>query len=241
MKKIAIVDCRMSESCRNTLEKFDFVIVETISNRFFDAPISAHPDIFMFNYKNSIILKEGSINAQKEHMFVLGDGGFEIIYEKAAEEEIRYPGDCSLNFAVCGDKIIGNFKYASKELLCAMDKYNLKCINVNQGYAKCNICVVSDDGIITEDSGIAKACINNKLDVLLLKEKSVLLNGYKNGFIGGSSGLYKNPNGNKILFSGYIEAHPEYDLINDFCIKHGAEPVSLSNEPLYDYGSIFIL
>ena len=39
-------------------------------------------------------------------------------------------------------------------------------INVKQGYAKCSICVVSDNAIITADKGIAKAAIQNRIDVL---------------------------------------------------------------------------
>ena len=132
---------------------------------------------------------------------------------------------------------------AAPELKSYADENGMDIINVKQGYSKCNICVVSDNAIITEDSGISKECRKYGIDVLLLKTKSIKLNGYDNGFIGGATGVldYTNSKSKKILFAGNVQNHPEYCDINLFCNKYGAELVSMSDEDLYDYGSIIVI
>jgi hypothetical protein len=175
-------------------------------------------------------------------MFLIGDNAVNFIKGDTFIENTRYPYDCALNFAVVGEYIIGSFKYADGELNNIIKKYNLKPINVRQGYAKCNICVVNDNAVITEDAGIAKSLKENNIDVLLLENKCVELPGYEYGFIGGSSGMYTKENGeNIVLFCGDITKHTEYVQIYDFCKSHNATPLSLSDENLCDRGSIIIL
>ena len=75
----------------------------------------------------------------------------------------------------------------------------------------------------------------NGFDVLLLQKNCVNLEGYKYGFIGGASGKIAP---DKIAFMGDISLHPEYDRIKRFLYKRDIEPISLSDEPLTDFGSL---
>lgn len=237
MKKYAIIDERMSDKCKSTLNNDGFCLIEVRSNPNLDISISSHPDIFVFKYKNTLICEPNIGITLKKHLFDLDKERFNLIYGDTFSTDTKYPNDCAYNFAVCGKHLIGNIKHADKGIRKLIDFSGLTVINTKQGYAKCNICVVSDNAIITEDKGIARTCSSAGIDVLLLDTNSVKLNGYKNGFIGGASGKYNN----KLYFCGNIEKHPEYKKINQFCATHNTIPISLSDENLYDYGSIIIL
>ena len=237
MKNYAIIDKRMSLKCKTTLINEGFELIQVSSNPNLDIPISSHPDIFVFKYKNTLICEPNTGNMLEKHLFDLEEKRFNFILGDIFSTATKYPNDCTYNFAVCGKHLIGNIKCADKGIKDLANYEALILIDTKQGYAKCNICVVNDNAIITEDKGIARTCKNFGIDVLLLETNSVKLNGYQNGFIGGASGNYNN----KLYFCGNIEKHPEYKKIYEFCKMHSTVPVSLSDEDLYDYGSIIIL
>lgn len=241
MMRFAVIDCRMNDKCRESLKNLGFKLVEISMNPCLDKPVSAHPDISVFCYKNTLIAEESCVDKLKEQMFINREHEFEILKGCKFEKYTLYPYDCVMNFAVCGKYIIGNMKHINGQLLRFAESEGLQAVDVKQGYSKCNICVVSDNSLITEDKGIALICREIGIDVLLLEHNCVKLNGYKYGFIGGASGTIFSDDGNKILFSGCIEHHPEYKAVKSFCEEHGAVPISLSDDDLYDYGSIFIV
>ena len=238
----AIIDCRMSLQCKKSLKILGYNLIEVCENPNLDKPISAHPDISVFCYKNIILTEANLKQSLTEQMFKEGERSYTVMEGCKFENKTSYPFDCTLNFALCGNKLIGNNKIISTALFDLAVREKFEIIHVNQGYAKCNICTVSENAIITEDKGIANTCKTNGIDVLLLNNNFVKLSGYKYGFIGGATGtVFDIKNGNKILFCGCIEKHPEYNLIKNFCKSHGAELISLSDDDLYDYGSIIII
>lgn len=244
-KQTAIIDSRMSFSLKNALQKH-FELLEVPVNERFDEPIQAHPDLFVFPFPNGILVEKHLYDHWKKsgkHMFFLGNGSFETIpIPLSTGEFYRYPNDCSLNFALCGPYLIGNFEHIHTSLEEAVARYAWQKVTVRQGYAKCNICVVSDGALITEDRGIAAVCSKVGIDVLCLETHGVRLQGYEYGFIGGASGTVCHIDGKKcILFAGDITAHPEYQRIERFCSDYGVRPVSLCDEPLIDFGSILII
>ena len=241
MKK-AVIDGRMSSKCKNSLENMGFKLFYVNNNPNLDAPVSAHPDISVFKCKNQLIIERECFSTLKEQMFLVGENKYAAEEVEIFEEKASYPYDCVLNFAVVGKYIIGNKKYMNPCIKKTATENCMDFIDVKQGYSKCNICIVNDSAIITEDKGIASECVKYGIDVLLLESNSVRLDGYKYGFIGGATGNYTDENGvNKILFCGDVSAHPVYNAVKSFCESHGAVPVSLSDEVLYDYGSIIVL
>ena len=118
-------------------------------------------------------------------------------------------------------------------------KQKYKIVNVNQGYTKCSVCKVSENAIITADQSIAKAAQAMGIDVLPICEGYISLPPFKHGFIGGASGLC---NGLKTLyFCGNINLHKDADAIKAFCKNHNREIVSLSDEVLFDVGTLIFL
>ena len=72
------------------------------------------------------------------------------------------------------------------------------------------------------------------IDCLLINPNEVALDGFKNGFIGGSSGRI----GDEIWFNGNLENHSNFKEINDFINRCGLG-IKYNNEyPLTDIGSI---
>ncbi|MEA4832832.1 hypothetical protein SDC9_119120 [bioreactor metagenome] len=145
----------------------------------------------------------------------------------------KYPCDVLLNGVEIGEKLLCNPLTIDKKIMNIYDSKNI--IRVSQGYTKCNACVITNNALITEDEGIFIACRNNSIDCLKLESHSVKLDGYDYGFIGGASGKISKE---IIAFCGDIDKHPEFDKIYSFCKNHGVNPISLSSDPLYDYGSI---
>ena len=203
--------------------------------------VASHPDIYMCK-----------LGAQPEDPVFVGDR------EKLG---FKYPANIRYNAAVCGKYFIHNLKYTAPELLeaakqhigkkyaGATDTEAVTFINVPQGYTRCNIVVVDDSHIITEDVGIAKAidkamqatasnstetAEDCRIKVLLIEPKQVKLPGFKYGFIGGASGRI----GDEIIFNGDLAAHSDFKKIKEFIEGCGLKLKYFEEYPLTDIGSI---
>ncbi len=147
-----------------------------------------------------------------------------------------YPSDCAYNIAVFGEYAVGNFTACDSVLENLLKKSGKTLINVKQAYAKCSICPVSDNAVITADEGIYKTLLPYGIDVLKISPLGVQLDGYNYGFIGGASGLRES----ELYFCGDIKKHPDYVKIFDFANKYGKKTVC-SDNILTDVGTILFL
>ncbi len=160
-------------------------------------------------------------------------------------EVLSYPADAALDAAVCGRFLIHNTAITDPGLLAAARDHigpKLELINVRQGYTKCNLAVVDDSHVITEDAGIARALEarfgagpdrSPGIVCLLIRPGFVALPGYSRGFIGGACGLA----GGTLWFNGDIAAHPDRLAIEAFAASRGV-PVQCVPGPLTDIGGI---
>lgn len=143
-----------------------------------------------------------------------------------------YPQDCLLNCIVNSTDLICNYDITSAKIKELANGKTV--IDVNQGYAKCSICAVSDKAFITDDKSIYKALKNAEYDVLEVKKGSVALDGYDYGFIGGACCKISK---DVLAFFGNAKAHKSYDDIKAFCKNYNVDLLSLDNERLCDIGS----
>ena len=150
----------------------------------------------------------------------------------------KYPNNIQYNVAILGNYAIHNFKYTDNIILEYLDKFNIKKINVKQGYCKCSICIVDENSIITSDEGIHKEVIKYGIDSLLIEKGYIDLFDLDYGFIGGCSGLISK---DTLSFFGDIKKHPDYNRILEFVNKKNKKIISLSNEKLLDLGSLIPL
>lgn len=224
-----IVDKNMPQKIENKLMSFGCVYKSTTVEAE-DKAVSSHPDIQIHfisektavcppetvEYYRSILPEDITINCGISHI------------------GITYPSICAYNIARVGRYIICNTKYAEKTILDFYRENGYKIIHTNQGYAKCNICPVSSNTFITEDKGIFNSVNDEELTAVLIPPGEVNLKGFDYGFIGGATGFISN----KLLLCGSLADNPNREIILDTLKKERIELVELSDEPLYDYGSI---
>ncbi len=232
---------------REYISSLGYEIHDVASSNAVYAEVAAHPDIYM--------CKLGSEPAAPIYHGYIDKLGY------------RYPENIRYNAVLCGEYFIHNLKYTDDELLETAETYishkyktgHMRKIHVSQGYAKCNMVVVDDTHIITEDAGIAKAIelamwrernaigrgkgedrLNEqqmlearRLHVLLITPKQTALAGFPYGFIGGASGRIDN----EIIFNGDITKHTDYEKIKSFIDDAGLK-IKYFDYPLNDIGSI---
>ncbi len=163
--------------------------------------------------------------------YVRSLAGAEIICGESKVES-PYPFDAAYCAAVFSGIAVANEAVTDKKLLEIL-KSEFVFVNVRQGYAKCNICPVAENAVITEDEGIYKA-LSRVADVLLIRPGYVALKGYKYGFIGGAAGLI-GPG--TLYFNGRLTDHPDCEKMLDFLAKYSVTPV-FADKALTDVGSI---
>lgn len=160
--------------------------------------------------------------------------GFNVVMAKKSLEN-EYPLDCPLNCVLLGNLLLCNTKTVDQSLLryCTNNRYEI--IHTEQGYTKCNTCIVNNEAIITSDLSIYTA-LKGKMDILPVEIGHIMLQGYPYGFIGGATGLIDR---DKLAFAGDLTLHPSYERIRSFLQNHHVEPVSLlPGQTLTDVGSI---
>ncbi len=185
---------------------------EIYSSEYDVAPaIRNHPDLIYVRLKEDILFK--------------GDG-------RLLKPE--YPGDIIYNGFSTDKYFIHKLACTADDLLKAAEDCGLIPVDVKQGYSGCSIVPVDEDSIITYDHGIAEACAEAGMDVLLVEPGHVLLPGYKTGFLGGASGKF----GDEIIFNGDLSAHPDHERIKIFIENKGLKLVFFGQYPLRDIGSI---
>ena len=195
-------------------------------------PVDSHADLQMLHMGGNDIF------CHNEHLCTGELSEKFNIRQIAAVAGNKYPDDVKLNCTLIGDKLICNKRTVAPEILEYAESCGLTVINVNQGYARCSICVVNENVIITDDESIFTAAQNFLNDALFISKGSIGLNGYGYGFIGGCCGKIDK---NKIAFNGAIESHKDYKDIIDFLYKYNTEIVELHGDPLYDIGGILPL
>lgn len=195
-------------------------------------PVKSHADLQMLHMGNNTIFY------QDEHLFS-GESDKKFSFHKISEKTgNKYPNDVKLNCAIIGNKIICNEKTISKEILNYAYNNDYIIINVNQGYAKCSVCILNENAIITDDESIYRATQNFLNDAELISKGSIVLKGYNYGFIGGCCGKIDK---DKIAFNGRLDSHKDYNKIIDILQRNGIEAVELCNYPLTDIGGILPL
>ncbi len=220
-----IVDRSMPDGMINELLKLGGVYKSAYID-LADKSVSSHPDLQIHFIDDEVAVCAPEVFEYYRNILP------ENISIKQGSSAIgrTYPFNCAYNIARVGEFVICNTKYADKYIMDYYNKNGFRIIHINQGYAKCNICPISENMILTEDAGIFKIIDSIKeLNVFLIEKGKVRLDGFDYGFIGGASGQFEK----KILFCGCIE-----EDIAQTLAEHNIEYIELSNDKLYDYGSI---
>lgn len=232
MADICIVDARASEEIIYNLEKIGLKVVKTIACRELDQAVSYHPDMVIFQVsKSEIIVAPNVYEYYREEL-----KAYDIKVNKGLKSlEKDYPNNIAYNVGRLGQTLVHNKKFTDRSIIDYAYAMGLDIIHVKQGYSKCSLGIINQNMGITSDVLIYKELRDIGKEVLLIRPGNILLKGYNYGFIGGCMGLYQN----KILFSGSIKSHPDFEKIRDFIKKTNKEVIELSRGELIDLGTIF--
>lgn len=218
----------LSEKSKNGLETLGVHVIELEMNKNVDPRIGYHADLSFLHVGGNEAFCSGEaeqlpieLNKMRLHHISNALG-------------CKYPDDCRLNCAVVGKHIICNIDTADSDVLKYFSTSSYNIIGVNQGYTKCSVLPVADNAIITDDLSVFRAC-RDVFDVMLVDKGFVKLSGYDYGFIGGSGGKLSR---GTLAFTGCIKDLSVKDKIESFCAGHGVECVYLSDEQIYDVGSL---
>ena len=233
--KFVITDNRIDKECERGLLERGFELIKLPPFPILQAPVAAHPDMLLFLGKGKLLCHADYFEIAKKELSIIADITDGELIRTSDNVGSEYPHDVMFNAASVGEYLICRRDAVSSKLAELYSDDMI--INVRQGYAKCSTATVSEGAIITADASIARAAGEKGIDVLSVSPSGVRLDGYDCGFIGGASGA----DGENVYFCGNIELHPDGERIKDFCRKHGKNAVSLSDEPLYDYGTLMFI
>ena len=232
-----IADNRICPQALSFLKEEGFVPILLPAAPYLQEGVASHTDMLIFIGFGKVFCHENYYQSNREIIDKIASIANIKVCISSEPTGAKYPTDVLLNACLVGNKLICNEKTVSSLILGAAKSHGCEIIGVSQGYTKCSVCVVSDNAIITADSGIAKACRCNGIDVLEISSGHISLPPYDFGFIGGASGIY----GDKVYFCGSLDTHPDGEKIKEFCIKHKKIATSLGNGELQDVGSLFFI
>ena len=197
-----------------------------------DSRLCGHADLSVFHVGGGELILAGYLQGTA---FVeeLSDLGCQLRFS-GAKQGRDYPEDVQLNICRWQHRWIGRRETAAPELRMAFERSGRESwVSVRQGYAKCACCLVSEDAMITADSGIARALADVGADVLKISPGGVMLAGFSYGFLGGCSFKIAEK---RLAFTGHLEEHPDRDSILSFLKKRQIEALYLTEGPAFDIG-----
>lgn len=213
----------------SAIENLGHNVIHSDTIEGFLLPEQKHSDMQILPINNEIfILNECTILKEK-----LKNKSLHLCSKNAGKS---YPQNILLNFLYLNNTLYGKMSAIDDSLLDYCKINNIKTVNVNQGYSRCSVLVVSDKAVITSDVSLKKSLEKNGVDTLLISSGSIILDGFDYGFIGGASGIIDN---DTVVFFGNVKNHPDYNDIKDFCLKYKKNiKIICEHLPLTDIGGI---
>jgi len=226
-----IIDCKADNEILSKLNNLGIAVFKSVSLDFLYSPVNTHPDMQIhFVDKTTAVVAPSAYYYYKTVL----PGNINLI-KGASDPGSTYPGDCAYNVARLGNKIIGNLSYLDTKIIEIYKEQGKAFVNAKQGYTKCNLCIVDENSVITEDEGLSLKLKSLGVEVLKISAGGVVLKNFPYGFIGGSSGLL---NDKKLLFCGDLNLHPDSEDIKKFVNQRKVDIICLSSTKLSDIGSI---
>lgn len=233
-KKITLCAANVDSEMGKTLSHLDISVISPDISSDLNKPVSAHTDMLMHHLGDSSIIVAKNQNLLKAALEAYG------FHVRLSDNYLHkdYPRDILLNACRIGKVLIAKKDSLDPSILEYCKIKGIHIINTNQGYAKCSLCIVDENSIITADKGLYKTLSSNGFDVLLISPYNIDLPGYSSGFIGGCCGLIDK---GLLAFTGEIELHPDFLIIKEFLLSKNVEYLSLRKGKLIDIGGIIPL
>ena len=223
-----IVSNRADKNFLNLLDELRIDYLKTKDNMYFNKNYFDHPDISLFYFDGKLYCHTKVFDFYKNNLKNIDLEVVDVSYLK--NEEV------ALNISFNKKYFFHNEKFTPKKIFEKLSKTK-KYIKINQGYANCSM-ICFNNTIITSDVGIYKTLLKEKINVKLVTTKGILLNGYSNGFIGGTCGFISN---DKLLFYGDVRKYDDYDIIKSIADKENVKLIFPKDTNFVDLGGIISL
>ncbi|MCH3962829.1 MAG: hypothetical protein LKE46_01000 [Clostridium sp.] len=230
--KYAIIDFRTSIEEKENLIKLGAEIIICPPCRELYGEVCGHPDMLLhFIDKHTAVVHR---NIDKSFIKKLENIGIDVLLSECKLTD-RYPEDIILNALDLPELFVHNLKYTDHVLLNNIK--NKKLINVNQGYTKCSSAIIGKNAVVTSDTGIYTALLEENVNLLQIPYGDILLPNFDYGFIGGCCGSFDDC----VVFFGDLSYYSYGEKMLAFLKKHNMKPVFLRKGKLIDRGSIFFI
>ena len=235
---IAILDARTPTAAREELRRRGYDPVALPPSPYLPAPVASHPDMLLFFAPDAIFCTKSYFSSAKEELSRIShaaDRPLKIIQRETGTE---YPEDVLLNALPMGRHLFCHPRATAEEVR-THPAYTL--VPVRQGYAKCASLPVGSNALISADPSILGAARSLGIDTLQISSGSILLEGYRYGFIGGCASFAPYGDCDTVYLCGDPETHPDGAKMVEFCTAHGIKLHALCPRPLMDIGTIFLI
>jgi len=227
----AIIDKRCSEEIKINLASYVDAIFEFSSEDVTYNSISGHPDIFMFQDGEKLIVAPNAPKdlfqffTDKKIKYTLGKNNV----GKSLKESTPYNCFCSKDYFFHKQNIpdISIQNYAAKK----------QPIRLPQAYVRCSMFGINNTKMVTSDLGVVKALIKNNIEYFYFEPSEIIIKDHKYGFIGGTMGSLNNT----IFFLGDILKHKDGKALQDYITLNNQKVICLGKDFLYDGGGIFFI
>lgn len=227
LRKIIVSNCA-SKNFFELLEKENIDYIKSLNNEKFNKNYNDHPDLSILKIDEDIYIESSVYNYYVDNL-----SGFNF---KKVDVSNFKNGEMVLNIAKNKKYFFHNEKFTSKEIFEKL-KTNRKYIKINQGYSNCSM-ICFENHIITSDKGAYKTLRLENINVELVTTEGIILNGYKNGFIGGTCGFVSD---DILLFYGDVTKYRDYDIIKRVADEENVKILYPKDETFVDLGGIISL
>ncbi|MCK5781704.1 MAG: hypothetical protein KAH10_03900 [Flavobacteriales bacterium] len=224
----AIIDSRAPKEAINNLSRC-FDVFEFSSDNITYKEVSGHPDIFIFQDEEKLIVAPNSpieltsFLDQQNASYTLG--------KKEIGKELSNSTQYN---CIATEKFLLHKKGYTDEVILVNTK-SKKLVELPQAYTRCSLTMINENNYITSDRGIERSLSREGHNILNVSAKQILLPGYPYGFFGGTNGIFNNT----FYLIGSLKHHEQEEVIRKFILRNKLEIVELYDGPLYDGGGIF--
>lgn len=227
---LIITDNRIPSKAKAKLSEYGEIINFSTEGITYES-ISGHPDIFLCQVNNQLIIAPNLPDTYKN---ILSKNSIPFI-EGEMPIEKKYPGTSRYNVVATENYLIHNFRYTDSVVTNIGDKLDL--IHSGQGYTRCNLLPLRNDCFITSDQGINRILNGFNLNTFHVEPYDIILPGMKHGFFGGTCGIYDD----KVFVIGSLSTLKNGKELKTYLNNLDFQIIELYDGPLFDGGSIFLI
>ncbi len=228
---IAIIDSRSSGKSVDNLRVYVENVFEFQSNGITDNSISGHPDIFIYQDSNHLVVAP---NAPVGLFDFLVNHNIACFKGKSSVGDDFYN---SVQYNCLGTSQFLFHKSGYTDTAILEINKDKEFVQLPQAYTRCSLVHLCKDHYLTSDKGIEKVLLKKGLSCFYFNPEEIGIHGHNNGFIGGTIGIWDK----KIFFNGNIELHADGQGLREYLIDLDFDIVKLSDDYLYDGGCIFFV